>query len=66
MLELDHAIAQIESGPQQWPPYLHGTRFYKLRRFPYLAVFRETPTNVQIVAIAHSSRRPGYWRKRLP
>jgi len=64
--ELDHAVVQITSAPQQWPSYLHGTRVYRLRRFPYLAVYRELPGSVQVVAVAHGRRKPGYWRRRLP
>ena len=36
-----------------------------LKRFPYDVVVRQTPEAIIIVAIAHHSRRPGYWRGRL-
>jgi plasmid stabilization system protein ParE len=61
MAELDVAIDQIEQGPRQWPPYLGETRRYLLRRFPFFVVFRETPDRVEVLAIAHGRRRPGYW-----
>jgi hypothetical protein len=64
--ELDHAVAQIVAAPQQWPAYLHGTRFFRLHHFPYLVVFQESATSVQVIAVAHDKRRPGYWRRRLP
>lgn len=35
-----------------------------LRRFPYSIVFYERRNQIVIVAFAHSSRRPGYWRSR--
>ena len=35
-----------------------------LRRFPYFVIYRERPQDIQLVAIAHTSRRPGYWRSR--
>jgi hypothetical protein len=35
-----------------------------LRRFPYLIVFREGMEGIEIVAVAHGRRRPGYWRDR--
>jgi plasmid stabilization system protein ParE len=63
--QLDHAMAQIAAAPQQWPAYLQGTRFYRLHRFPYLVVYRELPASVQIIAVAHTRRRPGYWRRRV-
>ncbi len=61
MAELDEAIEQIEQAPRQWPPYLGGTRRYLLHRFPFFVVFREAATRVEIVAVAHGRRRPGYW-----
>jgi hypothetical protein len=36
-----------------------------LRRFPYLVVFPESVTQVEVVAVAHGYRRPGYWRDRI-
>ncbi|HVQ39806.1 MAG TPA: type II toxin-antitoxin system RelE/ParE family toxin [Pyrinomonadaceae bacterium] len=41
-----------------------GTRRVLLQRFPYSIVFYERKNEVVIVAFAHSSRRPGYWRSR--
>ena len=35
-----------------------------LRRFPYDIVVRESSLEIIVVAIAHHSRRPGYWRHR--
>lgn len=64
MSELDAAIARIEQGPRRWPPYLGGTHRYLLHRFPFSIVFRETLSRVEIVAVAHGRRRPGYWRGR--
>jgi plasmid stabilization system protein ParE len=64
--ELDQAMAQISGTPQQWSPYLHGTRVYRLHHFPYLIVYQELPGAVQVIAVAHGKRRPGYWRRRLP
>jgi hypothetical protein len=36
-----------------------------LRRFPFLLVFRITDVGVEIIAVAHGCRRPGYWRDRV-
>jgi hypothetical protein len=36
-----------------------------LKRFPYDIIVRESPEEVTVVAVAHHSRRPGYWRSRL-
>lgn len=64
MAELDQAINKVVQNPSQWSPYLHGTRRYLLRRFPFSIVYREDYNGVLILAIAHGRRRPGYWRAR--
>jgi toxin ParE1/3/4 len=63
--ELDRAIDAIGSNPAICPSYLHGTRVRRLRRFPYLVIFRQTTTALQVLAVAHGKRRPGYWKKRI-
>jgi plasmid stabilization system protein ParE len=65
MAELDLAIDRISSSPDRWATYLHGTRRYLLNRFPYFIVYRKTGDKLQVVAVAHGRRRPGYWRYRL-
>ena len=64
LTELDVGIESIRTAPELYPPYLHGTRRYLLRRFPYLIAYRVVSETVQVVAIAHARRRPGYWRAR--
>ena len=36
-----------------------------LRHFPFLLVYREHPDHIEVVALAHTSKRPNYWRQRL-
>ena len=62
--ELHHAMDAIASSPDAWPTYVHATRRYLLRRFPFMVVYRVTPEEIQVVAVAHARRRPGYWKER--
>ena len=62
--ELDHAMAQIAEAPTRWPRYVGLTRRYLLHRFPFLVVYRERDGEIEVVAIAHGHRRPGYWQAR--
>lgn len=64
--ELDAAIERIVDAPELHPGYLHGTRRYLLRRFPYLLVYSHNASVVKVVAVAHGRRRPGYWKSRMP
>src|SRR5215210_7123428 len=36
-----------------------------LKRFPYDIIVLETPDESIVIAFAHHSRRPGYWRRRI-
>jgi toxin ParE1/3/4 len=36
-----------------------------LRHFPFFLVYREHDDHIEIVALAHTSRKPNYWRDRL-
>jgi toxin ParE1/3/4 len=65
MNALDAAIEEIAQHPRRWPEHLHGTRKYRLNRFPYLLLYRELLDRVQVVACQHARRRPGYWRDRI-
>jgi hypothetical protein len=42
-----------------------GVKRLLLKRFPYDIVVRELPEEIIVVAVAHQSRRPGYWQDRL-
>jgi plasmid stabilization system protein ParE len=64
--EVQSALTQIVQAPQRWADGSHGTRRFLLRRFPFILVYRERPAgSIQIVALAHTSRKPGYWAGRL-
>lgn len=62
--ELDRGVALLVEAPGACPPYLHGTRHYVMRRFPFQLVYREGRGTVLVVAVAHVRRRPGYWKAR--
>jgi plasmid stabilization system protein ParE len=62
--ELETALSRIAEAPHRWPVDLHGTRRARLTWFPYLLAYRDEPSRILVVAIAHTKRKSGYWRKR--
>lgn len=64
LAELDRALKSIADAPRRWPAYLQGTRRFLLRRFPFAVVYREGGQRLQIVAVSHGRRKPGYWKAR--
>jgi plasmid stabilization system protein ParE len=61
---LDAAIVQLAEHPNRWARYLHGTRQLSLRKFPFVIVYRVLDHSVEVVAVAHERRMPGYWQSR--
>lgn len=64
-MELENALEIISEAPGRWPIYLSGSRKFVLQRFPFLVIYRELDPAIEILAVAHGRRRPGYWKKRL-
>ena len=63
--EDSNAISKIAAAPDRWQSGIRGTRRIFLKKFPFAVIYRELPDVVQILAVAHVRRRPGYWKKRL-
>jgi plasmid stabilization system protein ParE len=63
--ELAQAVSMIAEAPHRWPAGPHGTRKFLLHRFPFAVYYRELPSAIQVVAVAHGHRRPGYWKTRI-
>ena len=63
--ELIPALDSVQEQPGLYPQYLHGTQRAVLARYPFSVIYRELLNEIQIVAVAHAKRRPGYWRARI-
>ena len=63
--ELNRAIAVVSDAPKRWTVANHGARKFLLQRFPFAVFYRELASGVQVLAVAHGRRKPGYWRNRL-
>jgi toxin ParE1/3/4 len=62
--EIKQAIETILEAPRRWLTGSRSTRKVKLPCFPFLVVYRESDQAIEILAIAHGRRRPGYWKER--
>jgi plasmid stabilization system protein ParE len=63
--EVNRALQLIAANPNGWPVFQAPDRFFRLRRYSYVLYYRIVdPTLVLVMAVAHTSRRPGYWRRR--
>ena len=63
------ALQAMQEAPESHAPLGRSGKFCfrqaPVRRFPYRVVFLELDDELLVVAVAHQSRRPGYWRSRL-
>lgn len=59
--EVAWAIGKITKAPHRWKVHMYGTRRFFLPHFPFGLVYREVQNGIEIVAIAHHRRKPGYW-----
>ena len=59
------ALLLAQRRPALGLPGKDGTRSRKVRRFPYRLVYLEQPGQLWIIAVAHQSRRPDYWLRRV-
>jgi plasmid stabilization system protein ParE len=62
---VDHALCRITLDPEALPRMAGENRYVRVTGFPYVVVFRRVNSEfVKLIAVAHTSRRPGYWRQR--
>ena len=69
LLELTRRLEAVETHPYQFGREESNrterdVRFCRLRRFPYRIVFEIRKSGIVILAVAHSRRRPGFWKRR--
>ena len=64
--ELGRAIETIREAPDRWPTGMNDTRKFLLWRFPFSVIYSYSAKDSRITvwAVAHGSRRPGYWESR--
>jgi toxin ParE1/3/4 len=62
--EFERALREIARAPGRWARGAYETHRFLLRKFPFLVIYRGDTSTVQILAVAHTSRKPGYWKNR--
>ena len=63
--EFEKALETIAAHPGRYPLCDNRHRFFLLKRYPFQIIYRKAVEDRWlVVAVAHTRRRPGYWRKR--
>jgi toxin ParE1/3/4 len=63
--EVNRVINVLLEHPELGARADDDLRHFVLRRFPFSVVYAAADQLLYIVAIAHGSREPGYWRTRV-
>ncbi|MDB5926141.1 MAG: plasmid stabilization protein [Betaproteobacteria bacterium] len=62
--ELHAATAVLLQYPEIGAPLESDFRKPVLERFPYSLIYSRTPDTIDVLAVAHDRRPPGYWQGR--
>ena len=63
---IQDVLVHIEGAPGRSPLlFAPDIRSAKVKRFPYRVVYVAVGDDIDVIAIAHTKRRPTYWRGRL-
>ena len=57
--------ADICEHPLWGQPFEAGTRKQRVKKFPFALIYKKFPRFIMVFAVAHFSRKPGYWAGRL-
>jgi plasmid stabilization system protein ParE len=61
---VDGLLEQIAASPYRYPLLFEpDIRSAKVARFPYRVVYIVIGADIDVLAVAHAKRRPGYWRR---
>lgn len=61
---VEDALDRVLESPTRWRVIDEDVRRCLTRVFPYGVLYTIEPDFVLIVAVAHCSREPGYWKNR--
>ena len=61
---LEDALHRVRRRPQLYPKVVGEVHKCKLPRFPYGIIYRTKLDTIEILAIMHLRREPGYWKSR--
>jgi len=62
--DVEQLRSLILDNPRIGTPGRSDTRSFVFKRFPYTLIYRVRGDVLEVLALAHHSRRPGYWAKR--
>jgi toxin ParE1/3/4 len=65
IVSVENTIQLILEDPVRWRVFEGDVRRCLTYRFPYAILYSIEPGYILIIAVAHCSREPGYWKRRI-
>jgi toxin ParE1/3/4 len=62
---VEEALVRIVENPERWRMIEPDIRRCLVKKFPFSIIYSIQPGIIFVLAIAHSSREPGYWNQRI-
>lgn len=63
--KIDSGFHKITDTPETWPNHKRGFKKFLVDKFPYIIFYKIKTDHIKIFAVAHTSRKPNYWLKRV-
>ena len=64
LVEFERSVGLLLQHPGLGRIWRYGKRRLLMARFRYAIIYSVSDDQIRILAVAHHSRRPGYWRRR--
>ncbi len=61
---VDACVERINRQPESYPVVYRETRMGKVRRFPFLIIYRVTNEAISAISVFHGKRDPKIWKRR--
>lgn len=66
LAEFEHVMKRVCEGPSRYPIEKEpDVRRIRMNRFPFIVLYREKNSVIQVLPVAHQRRRPQYWLGRF-
>jgi mRNA-degrading endonuclease RelE of RelBE toxin-antitoxin system len=60
--DLESSLDTIKSAPMRWKKIEGRIHRFIMKKFPYKIIYEISDTIIFILAVAHQSRKPDYWK----
>lgn len=62
--DLEDALHRVQRHPEGCRQIESDIRKCRVRHFPYSVIYRVRSDSIEIIAVMHLRRAPGYWKRR--